>query len=371
MGKTFRPDAAEREANEIAFRFQNSNDVMGDMSRAYHVDFSNIKIHTDGAADSKVKAAGKDALAKGNDLFFGKGIFESNDPGSKGLLAHELAHTMQQGAADGGEGAVSEMAPMGAEQGGRLRDWFKRRFSSKKDTGNSEEDIEISGPTLMDDPNASDFTGYQLHTDDPDEQKLRFMSTQSRAIYEMAKSVSPEQLRKDPQLRELILNDYKTSMSDRLQGYEDKSYGDMYSSVFRGDSTGELASFNMLMNASMPQNLAFEMGDIYDGTSKSEDKMFRYGADQIYGDDKMMKILKAGMKGFAGSSHFEGEKAYRQSETMMENVLLHGLTPTLSNFAKNTGNDKEKQRQYRDAAKAMKHGGTERFRRLLFRSRMR
>lgn len=132
MEKTFRPDAAEREANEIALRFQNSNDVMGDMSRAYHVDFSNIKIHTDGAADSKVKAAGKDALAKGNDLFFGKGIFESNDPGSKGLLAHELAHTMQQGAADGGEGAVSEMAPMGAEQGGKIWDWFKSKFSRNR-----------------------------------------------------------------------------------------------------------------------------------------------------------------------------------------------------------------------------------------------
>ncbi len=120
MAKKFHPQDAEREANEIAFRFQDSNDVMADMGRAYHVDFSNINIHTDSAADSKVKAAGKDALAKGNDLFFGKGILESGDPAGKGLLAHELAHTMQQGAAGGGEAAVSEMAPMGAEQGGLL-----------------------------------------------------------------------------------------------------------------------------------------------------------------------------------------------------------------------------------------------------------
>lgn len=148
MAKKFHPQDAEREANEIAFRFQDSNDVMADMGRAYHVDFSNINIHTDSAADSKVKAAGKDALAKGNDLFFGKGILESGDPAGKGLLAHELAHTMQQGAAGGGEAAVSEMAPMGAEQGG-LIDWFRRKFSKKPKT-NAMGIIEGSGHKMTD-----------------------------------------------------------------------------------------------------------------------------------------------------------------------------------------------------------------------------
>lgn len=131
MGKRFHAQDAEREANEIGLRFQNSGNVMQDMSRAYHVDFSNIRVHTDEAADRRVKAAGKDALAKGSDVFFGKGIFESSDPAAKGLVAHELAHTMQQGAAGGGETAVAEMAPMGAEQGG-LIDWFRKKFGKKK-----------------------------------------------------------------------------------------------------------------------------------------------------------------------------------------------------------------------------------------------
>lgn len=148
MAKKFHPQDAEREANEIAFRFQDSSDVMADMGRAYHVDFSNINIHTDSAADSKVKAAGKDALAKGNDIFFGKGILESGDPAGKGLLAHELAHTMQQGAAGGGEAAVSEMAPMGAEQGGML-DWFKGLFKKKPKT-NAMGIIEGSGKKMTD-----------------------------------------------------------------------------------------------------------------------------------------------------------------------------------------------------------------------------
>ncbi len=161
MAKKFHPQDAEREANEIAFRFQDSNDVMADMGRAYHVDFSNINIHTDSAADSKVKAAGKDALAKGNDLFFGKGILESGDPAGKGLLAHELAHTMQQGAAGGGEAAVSEMAPMGAEQGGLL-DWFRKVFSKKPKT-NAMGIIEGSGHKMTDEASMNYMNAMRAH----------------------------------------------------------------------------------------------------------------------------------------------------------------------------------------------------------------
>lgn len=123
-------EAAEREANKIAFQFKDSNDVIRDMSRAYNTDFSNIRIHTDESADAKVRSAGRDAVASGNDIFFGRGIYESKDPASNALLAHELAHTMQQGSVMS-EGAVSESAPMGAEQGG-LISWFKNWRDKRK-----------------------------------------------------------------------------------------------------------------------------------------------------------------------------------------------------------------------------------------------
>ena len=128
MAKTLELAAAEREANEIGKKFAFSNDVMADMSKAYHTDFSDINIHTDAAADAKVKGAGKDAIASGRDIYFGAGIYESKDPASKGLVAHELAHTMQQ---DGQSAGVSEHAPQGAEQGGIL-DVFKNLFGRKK-----------------------------------------------------------------------------------------------------------------------------------------------------------------------------------------------------------------------------------------------
>lgn len=125
MAGRFDREAAELEANEIAFRFRNSSDVVGDMSRAYHTDFSGIRMHEDAAAQARVRAAGTDALAKGSDLYFRKGILSGHDQASRGLVAHELAHTMQQGIVAGN---VQESAPAGAEQGGFV-DWIKGLFS--------------------------------------------------------------------------------------------------------------------------------------------------------------------------------------------------------------------------------------------------
>lgn len=134
MGGLLNNEAAEREADRIALKFQNSNDVIRDMGRAYNTDFSDIRIHTDESADAKVKSAGRDAIASGRDIFFGKGLYESKEPERNVLVAHELAHTMQQGAVDS-SGAVSEAAPMGAQQGGlfkRIKNWFHRRKNRRK-----------------------------------------------------------------------------------------------------------------------------------------------------------------------------------------------------------------------------------------------
>jgi len=171
----YKHDAAEREANKIGEKFMNSNDIMGDMSRAYNVDFSDVKIHTDSAADSKVKSAGKDAIAQGNEIFFGKGIFESNDPADKGLVAHELAHTMQQGVV---AGAVAESAPMGAAQGG-IRDWFRRK---KKNP--------VSNPLVNENkiPMASDapyvYTSNDAVAELPKSDEYRDMARQIMALKE-------------------------------------------------------------------------------------------------------------------------------------------------------------------------------------------
>ncbi len=123
MGRTYAKRRAEDEATAVGRRFMQSRDVVGDMSRAYGTDLSDVNIHTDEAAAQKTAGAGVDAFASGKDVFFAKGAFDAAKPESRGLLAHELSHTMQQS----GSGGMQASAPMGEMQGGML-DWFKRLF---------------------------------------------------------------------------------------------------------------------------------------------------------------------------------------------------------------------------------------------------
>jgi hypothetical protein len=71
-----------------------------------------------------------DAFSTGKDVFFARGAFNQSDPASRGLLAHELSHSMQQGVG-GDSSAVSQSAPVGEAQGGLL-DWFRNLFKRKK-----------------------------------------------------------------------------------------------------------------------------------------------------------------------------------------------------------------------------------------------
>lgn len=327
MGRTLYAERAEQEANRIGMKFAHSNDVVQDMSRAYHVDFSDIKVHTDSAADSRVRAAGKDALAQGGELFFGKGIFESSEPEDKALVAHEFAHTMQQGAAGGGEAAVSESAPMGAEQGG-IRDWFKGLFSRKP---------KISEPQLLDvmEPTTDKEAGYKLMDADGKSRKYRFMNTQSRAIHEMAQNATPEQLR-DPVFRKLILDDYKRSGAQRLERYKNDDF-DTAKTVFRADYPGEMATYNMLLRANMPEHISQYMSDNYTSTTDengntttNEDALMDYAGAQIMENPAMQEILQASMDMMGTSPHFQGEHEGRRSAMAMNTVMLRALAPDIA-----------------------------------------
>ena len=138
--------AAEREATDIGAKFMHSSDVVGDMSRAYGRDLSSVRIHTGESAARGAAERGVDAFSTGKDVFFARGAFDRSDPASRGLLAHELSHSMQQGV--GGEGgAVAQSAPMGAAQGG-LREWFKGLFGKSGDAEDSapEQETDASEP---------------------------------------------------------------------------------------------------------------------------------------------------------------------------------------------------------------------------------
>lgn len=62
-------------------------------------DFSRVRIHTGNDASQMARALNARAFTVGNDIYFNTNNFSPDSPRGRYLLAHELAHTVQQGAA--------------------------------------------------------------------------------------------------------------------------------------------------------------------------------------------------------------------------------------------------------------------------------
>lgn len=61
-------------------------------------DFSQVRVHTDTAAAGMSRELGAQAFTHGSDIYFDEGKYDPESSSGKRLLAHELTHTMQQGA---------------------------------------------------------------------------------------------------------------------------------------------------------------------------------------------------------------------------------------------------------------------------------
>lgn len=68
------------------------------MEPRFRADFSKVKVHTGDKAAKLNRQLSAQAFAVGNDLFFGKDKFQPETRDGKELIAHELTHTIQQGA---------------------------------------------------------------------------------------------------------------------------------------------------------------------------------------------------------------------------------------------------------------------------------
>ncbi|MBC7510047.1 MAG: DUF4157 domain-containing protein, partial [Ferruginibacter sp.] len=69
------------------------------MEPRFKADFSNVKIHTSEKSAGMNAQLSAKAFTVGNNIFFGKDQFRPENNEGKELLAHELTHTIQQGAA--------------------------------------------------------------------------------------------------------------------------------------------------------------------------------------------------------------------------------------------------------------------------------
>ncbi|WP_425636490.1 eCIS core domain-containing protein [Algoriphagus yeomjeoni] len=73
--------------------------VQAEMGSKIGADFSGVSIHTDSQAVGMSNALGAQAFTHGNDVYFNEGKYQPESSEGKHLLAHELTHTVQQGAA--------------------------------------------------------------------------------------------------------------------------------------------------------------------------------------------------------------------------------------------------------------------------------
>ena len=65
-------------------------------SETWH-DFNRVRVHTDALASSSARALHASAYTVGNDIVFASGAYTPSTIGGRRLLAHELAHVIQQG----------------------------------------------------------------------------------------------------------------------------------------------------------------------------------------------------------------------------------------------------------------------------------
>jgi hypothetical protein len=67
-----------------------------DMESRFGQDFGDVRIHRDGGAASTARAAHAEAYTSGEHIVFAPGRFDPASTGGRGLIAHELAHVVQQ-----------------------------------------------------------------------------------------------------------------------------------------------------------------------------------------------------------------------------------------------------------------------------------
>ncbi|MFK7785291.1 MAG: DUF4157 domain-containing protein, partial [Crocinitomicaceae bacterium] len=72
--------------------------TLGEMNEGFGTDFSSVNIHTGSEAVQMSQDLGAQAFTHGNDVYFNQGKYAPSSKEGKHLLAHELTHTIQQGA---------------------------------------------------------------------------------------------------------------------------------------------------------------------------------------------------------------------------------------------------------------------------------
>jgi hypothetical protein len=83
------------------------------MERKFDFNFANVRVHTDGQAQASAQGMAAHAYTTGSDIVFNQGQYDPRSSGGQRLIAHELAHVVQQntGASSGAQAKLEVSQP--------------------------------------------------------------------------------------------------------------------------------------------------------------------------------------------------------------------------------------------------------------------
>ena len=142
-----------------------------EMEAKFGEDFGDVRVHTDRAAASAAAALGANAWTSGRDIVFGEGFFSPGTRKGKKLLAHELAHVVQQ------------------RRGGSRPRTFEPDSVAERDAANAAGQIAGPGPVSV-----GAATGTGVARDEAEEPwwKKRLNPIYQRALEVLPKGVADE-----------------------------------------------------------------------------------------------------------------------------------------------------------------------------------
>lgn len=99
-------------------------------------DLSGVRVHTDAPAAQAAHQLGADAFTTGSDIYFAEGRYAPDTREGRHLLAHEVAHTVQQG--DGQAPERAALSPSGSVVVGATDDRLEREADAAADVAAGE-----------------------------------------------------------------------------------------------------------------------------------------------------------------------------------------------------------------------------------------
>ncbi len=125
------------------------------MESRFSASFDRVRVHADPGAHRLNDSIQAKAFTHGNHIFFNRNQFAPETNAGKRLLAHELTHVVQQGAAVQRMPTVQRTTAPVVQRG--IKDWFKKKFSKKKTTTEETDKTDkTSTPTSKDVSEAKD-----------------------------------------------------------------------------------------------------------------------------------------------------------------------------------------------------------------------